>query len=106
MKSTHVLFAILFCSAVSAKEAFRGDGAIVRSEFIYQQEEVSFPSCHASTIAETKDGLIASWFGGPAEKDPDVGIWTSRYVQGKWTVPVEVANGVQHKNLMLETYSS
>ena len=35
---------------------------IEKSEFIY--EHAPFPSCHASTIAETKSGLIAAWFGG------------------------------------------
>jgi len=65
----------------------------VRSEFIY--ETAPFPSCHASTIAETKDGLITAWFGGKEEKAPDVGIWVSRFTDGKWTAPVEVANGAQ-----------
>ena len=67
--------------------------AIVKSEFIY--ESAPFPSCHASTIVETKSGFTAAWFGGTAEKKPDVGIWSARLVEGKWTVPVEVANGVQ-----------
>jgi len=62
-------------------------------EFIY--ETAPFPSCHASTIAETDHGLVAAWFGGRAEKAPDVGIWISRRVDGTWTAPVEVANGVQ-----------
>src|SRR5688500_7164965 len=69
---------------------------IVRSEFIY--ETAPFPSCHASTIAETKDGLAAAWFGGTAEKNPDVGIWFSTSIRGgSWSPPVEVANGVQEK---------
>jgi predicted neuraminidase len=67
--------------------------AIVKSEFIY--ESAPFPSCHASTLAETKDGLIAAWFGGTHEKHPDVGIWTARLQGDRWTAPVEVANGVQ-----------
>jgi predicted neuraminidase len=67
----------------------------VRSEFIY--ETAPFPSCHASTIAETKHGLVAAWFGGTAEKNPDVGIWVSRLERGKWTAPVEVANGIQYR---------
>lgn len=63
-------------------------------EFIY--EKAPFPQCHASTIAEATDGtLVAAWFGGTREKHPDVGIWSSRRVGGKWTKPVEVANGVQ-----------
>ena len=66
--------------------------AIVRSEFIYRVPPT--PSCHASTIAETKSGIIvASWFGGSAESHPDVGIWISRFVQGEWSKPVEIATG-------------
>ena len=68
-------------------------GNIVHSEFIY--ESAPFPSCHASTIEETKSGLITAFFGGTDEKNPDVGIWVSRHENGKWTAPVEVANGVQ-----------
>ncbi len=66
---------------------------MTRSEFIY--ETAPFPSCHASTIAETKGGLIAAWFGGTAEKDPDVGIWVSHHDGTGWSAPVEVANGLQ-----------
>jgi predicted neuraminidase len=65
---------------------------LVKSEFIY--ETAPYPSCHASTVVETKDGLVAAWFGGTAERNPDVGIWVSRQVAGKWSTPVEVANGV------------
>jgi predicted neuraminidase len=76
---------------------FRGDKCIVRSEFIYQPGDVSFPSCHASTLTETRNGLMAAWFGGTAEKNSDVGIWISNFSGGKWSRPVEVVNGVQHK---------
>ncbi|HEY0456536.1 MAG TPA: exo-alpha-sialidase, partial [Verrucomicrobiae bacterium] len=67
--------------------------ATAKSEFIF--ESAPFPSCHASTLAETHDGIVAAWFGGTAEKNPDVGIWFSRNESGKWTAPVEVANGLQ-----------
>jgi len=66
---------------------------LVTSEFIY--ETAPFPECHASTIAESQGALVAAWFGGKHEKSPDVGIWLSRKEDGKWTSPVEVANGVQ-----------
>jgi predicted neuraminidase len=70
--------------------------ALVTHEFIY--EKASYPSCHASTIVETaQGGILAAWFGGTAEKNPDVGIWVSHYdATGKtWTPGIEVANGVQ-----------
>jgi predicted neuraminidase len=65
---------------------------MVRAEFIFT--EADFPQCHASTIAESTDGLVAAFFGGTKEKDPDVGVWVSRQEDGKWTRPVEAANGV------------
>jgi len=69
---------------------------IMRSEFIFEENAKPAPSCHASTIVEAKDGsLVSSWFGGTAEGKPDVVIWVSRAVDGKWSSPVEVANGVQ-----------
>ncbi|HMO37492.1 MAG TPA: exo-alpha-sialidase, partial [Gemmatales bacterium] len=61
-------------------------------EFIY--ETASFPSCHASTIVETPHGLVTAWFGGTQEGHRDVGIWVARLENGKWTEPVEVANGI------------
>ena len=65
----------------------------VNSEFIY--EHAPFPSCHASTLAETKTGVVAAWFGGTDEKNPDVGIWFARHDGRVWSAPVEVANGIQ-----------
>ena len=65
--------------------------AIVHSEFIY--ENAPFPSCHASTIVETRQGLVAAWFGGTAEGNQDVGIWLSRHDGKSWSAPIEVATG-------------
>lgn len=67
--------------------------AVLKEEFIY--EEAPFPSCHASTIAETPEGLVVAWFGGTAEGKPDVGIWASRQAGDGWTDPVEVVDGQQ-----------
>ena len=81
---------------IAAPFAFAASPALVSHEFIY--EKASYPSCHASTIVETaQGGIVAAWFGGTAEKNPDVGIWVSRYDAAKkaWTPSVEVANGVQ-----------
>jgi predicted neuraminidase len=76
-----------------AQQASVPSPAIVKSEFIY--ERAPFPSAHASTIVETRGGLVAAWFGGTKERDPDVGIWVSRHDGSQWSTPVEVANGVQ-----------
>lgn len=76
---------------------------ILVDEFIYT--EAPYPSCHAATIAETPDGLVAAWFGGTKERNPDVGIWVSRFEAGKWTPSVEVANGVQNDTLRYPTWN-
>lgn len=85
------LAVMAFCGAFAATASLQTP--VVHSEFIY--ESAPFPSAHASTIVESRDGLVAAWFGGTAERNPDVGIWVSRHDGGKWTTPVEVANGVQ-----------
>jgi predicted neuraminidase len=68
-------------------------GPILRTEFIYQR--APFPSAHASTLVETSEGLVAAWFGGTREGDADVGIWLSRHDGVAWSVPQEVATGLQ-----------
>jgi len=70
---------------------------IVTDEFIF--EKAPYPECHAATIAETKKGLVAAWFGGTKERNPDVCIWVSRKVNGKWTEGANVANGIQNDTL-------
>jgi predicted neuraminidase len=67
--------------------------SLVSSQFIYQT--APFASAHASTIAATGEGLVAAWFGGTREGGADVGIWVSRMAGGRWSPPVEVANGMQ-----------
>ena len=67
---------------------------VVTSEFLY--DRAPFPSCHASTIVEAADGtLVAAFFGGTAERNPDVCIWVTRQINGKWTPLVNAADGIQ-----------
>lgn len=62
----------------------------------FLNENAPYPSCHASTVAEVAPGtLVAAWFGGTKERDPDVGIWVTRQEKGVWLPAMEVANGVQ-----------
>lgn len=76
---------------------------VVKQEFLYDQ--APFPSCHSATIVETPTGLVASYFGGTKERNPDVEIYISRFVEGKWLAPVSVANGIQPDGKRLPTWN-
>ena len=79
--------------------AVAGSGGVVSAQQIFAIANKPTKECHASTIAETPTGLVAAWFAGTRERHPDVGIWVSRHVEGAWSKPVEVVNGVQSMNL-------
>lgn len=67
--------------------------AVISSAFIYEQ--APYPECHASTIVETAPGkLVAAWFGGTKERNPDVCIYVSHFEKGAWTPGVNVADGI------------
>ena len=68
---------------------------ILFSGFIY--ETAPFPSCHASTLVETSDGILAAWFGGTYERHPDVSIYASHRKNGGWSTPALVADGIENK---------
>ena len=97
------LAVVVLLTAFGAGPAVRAQSGLVRSGFIY--ETAPFPSAHASTIVEVDGTLVAAWFGGTAERNPDVGIWVSRMEQGAWTPPVEAANGVQSPTLRHPTWN-
>ena len=72
-----------------------GHPAIVKDEFLYTK--APFPEAHASTIVETQKGdLVAAYFGGTKERNPDVCIWVSRKPKGAdvWSAPMMVTDGV------------
>lgn len=64
---------------------------VVARRFLY--DEAAFPECHASTLVETREGLLAAWFGGTAEGRNDVDIYTARWLEGHWSQPERVADG-------------
>jgi predicted neuraminidase len=67
--------------------------AMTHAGFVF--ETAPFASAHASTIVETRDGLVTAWFAGTREGAADVGIWLSRRVKDDWTPPIEIATGTQ-----------
>lgn len=83
--------ALLLAVLAPAEPAARP--AVLASEFVFEQ--APFASAHASTVVETREGLVAAWFGGSGEGNPDVGIWLARQEAGRWSAPVEVADGRQ-----------
>ena len=95
------ILALIVTSACKTLPDFR-DG-IVLEEFVY--EEASFPSCHASTIAETPTGLVTAFFGGTHEKHSDVCIYVSRNSDEGWTAPEEVATGIISDTLRHPTWN-
>lgn len=85
--------------------ATAGDGAYVRGDLVYPLDDKPTPECHASTIVETPGGLVLAYFAGTHERHDDVGIHVSRLVNGQWTRPVEVANGIQDNSLRYPTWN-
>ncbi len=68
--------------------------AILRSGFIY--DSAPYPEAHASTLVQTAKGsILAAWFGGTKERNPDVSIYVARQEGGTWSTPRKVADGVQ-----------
>ncbi len=87
-----VLSSIVWLSACqTAPKEEENELAQVETDFVFGDDR-SFPQCHASTLVRLDDGnFLVAWFGGTAEKDPDVGIWLSKGQPGNWSAPVEVA---------------
>lgn len=67
----------------------------MEADFIF--DVAPTPCAHASTLAETRQGLVAAWFGGSYEGHDDVGIWLADKArsQTRWSEPRLVADGTQ-----------
>ncbi|MFM7328074.1 MAG: exo-alpha-sialidase [Bacteroidota bacterium] len=76
-----------------------GNGGLISGELIYSLDNKPTPECHASTIVEVPGGILAAWFAGTHERNADVGIWSSRYESGRWSVPVKIIDGVQQDSV-------
>jgi alpha-L-rhamnosidase len=103
MKKILLLYMVILIAAAACKPVPDFRQGIVLEEFVY--EEVPFPSCHASTIAETPTGLVTAFFGGTHEKHPDVSIYVSRKTGERWSAPGEAANGKISDTLRYPTWN-
>lgn len=96
---------LIILSVVQAESQSSPRPGVVREEFVF--ETAPFPSCHAATILELPDGeLLCAFFGGTAERNPDVEIRLSRKPPGGvWSPPVSVADGIQSATNRLPTWN-
>lgn len=85
---------LLLLALVAGAHAAPTHPAIVSAELI--NPSAPYPECHASTIVEASPGkLVAAWFGGTKERNPDVCIYVAHHGGGRWQPGVKVADGVQ-----------
>lgn len=63
-------------------------------EDVFLNDSLPFASVHSATIEETPNGLVAAFFGGKYEGHPEVSIYVTRQINGKWSAPVKVAEGL------------
>ncbi|NTE04423.1 exo-alpha-sialidase [Agrobacterium tumefaciens] len=103
-RKIYTIIAFFLVTGLTANaQVEKWQAGVVKQEFLYDQ--AAFPSCHSATIAETQTGLVASFFGGTKERNPDVEIYISRFVDGKWLAPFSVANGIQPEGKRLPTWN-
>lgn len=93
----HYLLMLFFLTSFGSGEfsSDRPEVKVLKSGFIY--ESAPFPTCHASTLVETPEGILAAWFGGTYERHPDVSIYTSLLQKGTWSTPKLVADGIENE---------
>lgn len=77
---------------------------VTKKEFIWDDPSDLYNACHVSTCIKNKQGdLLAAHFGGTKEGSPDLGIWLSRRMNGRWEKPrrIKYLYGFQHWNPIL-----
>ena len=67
-----------FCKGLLIREEHMISISGSRKEYIFEEDR-DFESCHASTLLRLENGdMLAAWFGGSLEANPDVAIWMAR----------------------------
>ncbi len=98
------LFLSLLLLSFVGSSAHADHPAIISGSFI--NENSRYPECHASTIVETSPGnLVAAWFGGTKERNPDVCIFAAKFENSRWTKEHEVANGIVPNGTRMPTWN-
>ena len=99
-----LLATVLIALFVRASVACPDDQSAIKiCEFIFDAAPSAIS--HASTIVETKRGLLAAWFGGSQEGAADVVIWSARKENAGWSKPMVLARGEQTAGERLPTWN-
>ena len=62
------------------------------SGFIFEPK-LYFPQCHGATIERLPCGsLMAAWFAGTKEANPDTAIWGAIFDGEKWSIPKKIVD--------------
>ncbi|MCR4315297.1 MAG: exo-alpha-sialidase [Planctomycetes bacterium] len=83
-------FAFFVCLTLAGNVAYANPPSELISRVDLCEPTERFPSCHGSTIAICENGdLLAAWYAGEAEKNPDVAILAARKKKGEneWSEP-------------------
>ena len=102
------IFWIAFVGLLSTTACKKGNNTEILVNEISSDliaDTTQFAQCHASSLAETSDGLLLAFFAGPYERHPDVCIYTSRLENGIWSKPQKVANGFENDTLSYPTWN-
>jgi len=89
----YLVLSALPSASAGPPESGHAANAVLAAEFVF--DHAPFAHSHASTLAATDTALVAAWFGGTREGNPDVAIWLAHRTNKGWSTPTQVANGVQ-----------
>src|SRR5690349_5016216 len=96
MKVYLAMIATILLSLLACKERTAPSASLVLVDSGFIFVNAPFQSCHASTLVALQGNrIMAAWFGGKEEGDSGVTIWSAVKSNGKWSQPLEIANGVQ-----------
>lgn len=88
MKSFLQLSLCLLCLLASCQQPTTFE--LLSAHYISDEQ---YAQCHASSIEETNDGLLLTFFGGQYERHPEVSIYTASFAGGEWQGVKKVADG-------------
>ena len=68
---------------------------VIKKGLIFNPENRNFQICHASNLCKLDSGeVVAVWFAGSKEGEPDTAIWMSHLNNGEWSEPQKVSDDI------------